>query len=153
MLGGHHYDDMEQTPVPPAPGGRGAASLVVLIAVIAGGLWAAHRYVGQDPAFASPPDGKPVMLMFTADWCGPCQAFKATVLSDPVVLSRLGKSCGFRTVDLTSWTGQAAERAKHYGVDAVPTLILVNARGREISRYMGPTDPRHFAHWIDQNSR
>ena len=71
------------------------------------------------------------------------------MLSNPAVLDRLGRSCGFRTVDLTNWDGAPAARAKHYGVDGVPTLILVDSRGRELSRYQGPHDPQYFGRWID----
>jgi thiol:disulfide interchange protein DsbD len=93
------------------------------------------------------------MLMFTADWCGPCQSLKATVLSHPSVLDRLERKCRFRTVDLTDWNGPSAATAKHYGVDGVPTLLFVDERGREVSRYQGPRDPQYFVKWIDQHAR
>ena len=153
MLGGPVHSDMDETPAPPRGGGAGRW-VIILIVLAAGGVWAMNYFgPGPDPAFSAEADGKPVMLMFTADWCGPCQRFKATVLSEPRVLDRLGRSCGFRTVDLTNWNGPAAERAKRYGVRAVPTLILVNSRGREISRYAGPHDPQSFGSWIDQNTK
>jgi thioredoxin-related protein len=74
-------------------------------------------------------------------------------MSHPAVLDRLGRSCGFRTVDLTQWSGKPAQVAKHYGVRAVPTLIFVDARGREVSRYNGARDVKYFCRWIDQHSR
>ena len=154
MLGGQDYDSMEETGPRPAAGRGKAFWIVLLLAVGAAAAWGARHFAYEpDPAFAAEPDGKPVMLMFTADWCGPCQAFKANVLSNPAVLNRLGRSCGFRTVDLTNWTGATAARAKRYGVDGVPTLILCDSRGREISRYAGPHDPQSFGRWIDQNTR
>ena len=164
MLGGNFHDTMDDTDSQPgsagasgAGAGAGAAKaawVVVLLLVGVAGVWAARQFAYQpDPAYAGEPGGRPMMLMFTADWCGPCQAFKAHVLSNPPVLDRLGRSCGFRTVDLTNWNGEPARKAKRYGVDSIPTLILVDSRGREISRYKGPRDPQSFGRWIDQNTR
>ena len=130
----------------------GAGWLVLVVALAAGGVWASRRLGGPSAAVAAGP-GKPVMLMFTADWCGPCQNFKARVLSNPHVLDRLGRDCRFQTVDLTTWSGRNKEVAKHYGVEGVPTLMLVDGSGRELSRYEGPHDPQYFARWMDQNTR
>jgi thiol-disulfide isomerase/thioredoxin len=154
MTGGQNYDTMDNTPAPreAARGMGGGAWLVLLVALAVAGVWGARRSSGPGAAYAAGP-GKPVMLMFTADWCGPCQAMKATVLSHPAVLDRLERKCRFRTVDLTVWEGPSAATAKHYGVEGVPTLIFVDADGREVSRYDGARDYQHFARWIDQNAK
>jgi thiol-disulfide isomerase/thioredoxin len=130
----------------------GAGWVVLLVALAAGVVWGARRFGGPGAAVAAGP-GKPVMLMFTADWCGPCQAFKARVLSDPAVLDRLGRDCRFQTIDLTNWAGRNKDVAKHYGVEGIPTLMLVDGDGAEISRYNGPHDAQYFARWMDQNTK
>ena len=151
MLGGQNYGDMAESPK--RPGGGGAGWVVVLALVVAAGVWAARRYAGVESAASASAGGKPVLMMFTADWCGPCQSFKARTLSNPAVLEKLERSCRFQTVDLTNWNGKSAETAKQYGVTGVPTLILVRPGGREISRYPGPNDPQYFGRWLDQNAR
>ena len=155
MLGGQDYDTMDNNPGPQrigaVIGGRGGW-LVVVIALAVAGVWGARRGSGPGAAYAAGP-GKPVMLMFTADWCGPCQAMKATVLSHPAVLNRLERQCRFHTVDLTVWTGPSAATAKHYRVEGIPTLMFVDGNGRELSRYHGPRDPQSFARWIDQHAK
>jgi len=154
MLSGQDYDTMDDTPGPQNVGGKipAPAWLAVAIGLLIAGVWGARRFSGPGAAYAAGP-GKPVMLMFTADWCGPCQAFKARVLSAPAVLDRLEKSCRFHTVDVTVWEGPNKETAKHYGVEGIPTLMLVDGNGRELSRYQGPHDPQYFGRWIDQNAK
>jgi len=151
MLYRHDDDATEQMPRPKA-GSNAARWLVVVVALVGTGIWGARRFGSPGAAIAAGP-GKPLMLMFTADWCGPCQVFKAGVLSNPAVLDRLGRNCRFQTVDLTNWTGHNRDVAKHYDVDAIPTLILVDGAGRPISRYEGPHEPQSFGRWIDQNTR
>ena len=154
MTGGQNYDSMETTPAPrERAGGMGAGAWVVLLVALAlVGMRVARRSSGPSAAYAAGP-GKPVILMFTADWCGPCQSLKAGVLSHPAVLDRLERMCRFRTVDLTVWKGPAAATAKHYGVRGVPTLMFVDADGREVSRYNGARDYQYFLRWIDQNAK
>jgi thiol:disulfide interchange protein len=154
MNGGHDFDDMEGRPEVRRKngGGVGGLGLVLLVGLMAAGVWGAWKFAGPDRASAAPGD-RPVLLMFTADWCGPCQALKAGALSNPVVLDKMEKSCRLQIVDLTVWKGRSAETAKQYGVRAIPTLILVDTTGREISRYQGPNDAQYFARWLDQNAR
>jgi thiol-disulfide isomerase/thioredoxin len=153
MVGRQPFDIMDESPVAGQPRRPMRAGWVVLaVALVAAGAWYARRSGGPGAAVAAGP-GRPVMVMFTADWCGPCQALKASVLSHPAVLERLERKCRFRTVDLTEWSGPAAATAKHYGVDAIPTLIFVDADGDELSRYQGPRDPQSFARWIDQYAK
>jgi hypothetical protein len=133
--------------------------------------WAAQNVIGMGPAagFAAdlpaptaiagraPRDrspagaGDPALLMFTADWCVPCHRFRERVLVVPAVQSRMYNSVRFEKVDLTHPGGPNAERAKKYDVTGIPALVLVNSRGREISRYNGPPDADEFLKWLDKH--
>ena len=129
--------------------------VVVLVLVAAAGL-AAHRYFAGPAAVAAADRAagvKPVLLMFTADWCGPCQNFKGTVLADDRVVSAVVDTCKFQMVDLTKWEGKPADVATRYGVKAIPTLILVNSRGQEFDRYGGAHDAESFARWLGSHGK
>ena len=65
------------------------------------------------------------LLVFTASWCAPCKALKPT-------LAQLDQD---RLVYYDIDTA-LEERAKH-SIGAVPTLILVDESGTEISRHVG----------------
>jgi thiol:disulfide interchange protein len=136
----------------------GAGQLGLLLLLVVAAVYGASQYLGPDSASANGPGprgrgGTPVLLMFTADWCVPCQQFKARVLHHPLVSERIDRSVRFQTVDLTVWRGQAARTATEYGVRAVPTLILTDPDGNEISRYDGAHDPDWFLKWLERNVR
>ena len=139
---------------PPAPSNRGGfVRFAVVLALAAGAVFGVRYYSGGAARIAAADRDagvRPRLLMFTADWCGPCQNFKGTVLSDDRVVAAVVETCKFEIVDVTKWEGKPAEVAGRYGVRSIPTLILVNSRGEEFARYKGPHDPRAFAAWLGQ---
>ena len=153
MYNGPNLDTIE-VDARPATGGFGPVHLAVvglIAAAVFGGWWYSGR--AARVAAADREAGiKPVLLMFTADWCGPCQNFKRAVLADDRVLRRVHGSCTFGKVDLTRWEGEPAEVARRFGVRSIPTLMLVNSAEQEIDRYNGPHDPEVFAQWIDRHT-
>lgn len=74
---------------------------------------------------------KPVLMDFSATWCGPCRMQKP-------ILEELEKEYAdrveFRIIDVD----ENQELASKYGIHAVPTLII-EKDGTEIKRYMGVT--------------
>lgn len=62
--------------------------------------------------------GVPVLAMFTAGWCGACEAFEP-IFQD--VVSRLGGSVRAVTVD----TDRLPELAAYYRISIVPTTLLI----------------------------
>jgi thiol-disulfide isomerase/thioredoxin len=139
-----------------APPKSGFGRWLFVLVLVAGAAFGGYRYFCGPSAVAAADRAagvKPVLLMFTADWCGPCQNFKGTVLADDRVVGAVVDTCKFQMVDLTRWEGNPADVAKRYGVSAIPTLVLVNSHGDEFDRYTGPHDPESFARWLKSHGR
>lgn len=65
------------------------------------------------------------LLVFTASWCGPCKAFKPT-------LAELDQS-RLQYLDIDEFP----EIREDYGVQSVPTTVLVDEDGEELERMVG----------------
>jgi thiol-disulfide isomerase/thioredoxin len=70
---------------------------------------------------------EPVLLDFHAEWCGPCRQMRTAVAQ----LSRKGYP--IKSIDID----QAPDLKEKYGVDAVPTFIVIDSQGRELGRTSG----------------
>jgi thiol-disulfide isomerase/thioredoxin len=70
---------------------------------------------------------RPVILDFTATWCGPCQTTR------PEVARAKQQGLPIREVDVD----QEPDLAGRYNVSAVPTFVVVERGGRELARTTG----------------
>ncbi len=88
---------------------------------------------------------KRVLLDFTgSDWCGYCKLLDKEVLSQPSFKDFADKNYVAVTLDYPHETPQSdAVRqqndalAKQYNIDGFPTLIVVDADGKELGREVG----------------
>ena len=77
--------------------------------------------------------GRPMLVHFHAQWCGPCQAMEHTVLRDPVLLKQL--RTGFVAVKIDS--DQRPDLRDRFHVERLPTDIFLDPRGYILKRTSG----------------
>ena len=82
---------------------------------------------------------KPVLVDFSAEWCGPCQLLK------PIFdeLSKEIKEIKFVKVDVD----EEKELALKYGVGGVPCLILFK-NGEVFDMLVGLTSKEYLKNWL-----
>ncbi len=74
---------------------------------------------------------KPELLDFSATWCGPCKMQKPHLEK---VEAELGEQVDVKEIDVDKNQSLAAQ----YGIQAVPTLIIVKD-GQPVKRFTGLT--------------
>ena len=80
------------------------------------------------------------LLIFTASWCGPCQAFKKDLAADPGILA--GREWGFVDLDTEK------ELAKAYDVTTVPTFLIIQDH-KVVRRLAGYPGPEKLKKWLN----
>lgn len=72
--------------------------------------------------------GKPMMLVFTADWCPPCQVMKAETWPDAAVQAAVSER--FIPVYINPDEPASRDVMMRYAITGFPTVILTDAAGR-----------------------
>jgi thioredoxin-like negative regulator of GroEL len=113
-----------------------AVAVVALAAGPAAGQelrWRADYAAARKDAAAA---GRPLLLDFSAEWCGPCKRMDATTFRDPAVAAAVTA----RTIPVRVDADRDAWLVKAAGVQAFPTLLLLSADGKVIARHEGFAD-------------
>jgi len=124
-------------------------NVLVLIGLCAAGYY----YVTQAREPMKPPDDRwfqaavvdqpaPVLVKFGAPWCGPCR------MLDPE-LDKLAMSGRVNVVRIE--VGQHPDLAQHYGVRAIPRLLLFD-HGNVLADRVGYADYKQLQSWVAQHA-
>jgi len=89
---------------------------------------------------AAKQEQKLVFVDFFTTWCGPCKKLDKTTWLDEGVVEWLNA----RTVSIKLDAEVATEVAKRYAVSGYPTLLFVDASGKERGRMVGYLDAESF---------
>ena len=86
--------------------------------------------------------GKPVIVIFSATWCPPCQANKKDVYPSYLVAEYRDKFV---------WTYLDIDQAENktiagkYGVNGIPHIQFLDKTGKSVGKSVGGTTPKDFA--------
>jgi len=99
------------------------------------GLWAQEKENIIPENYLKDP-GKPVLVMFTASWCGPCQLLKADIFPHPDVKPLL-KKMNLLMMDVDTAEGKKYQNAFGCGQKGIPYLVLLDKDQRVIAERGG----------------
>ncbi len=135
---------------------RGAARLAVA-ALLAAGWPAGGAEATNQPVFhatfraaaaAAAADQSLVLLIFGADWCGPCQQLKKETLAAPEFLLQ-GEPLHVVEVDVDA----SRKMARDFAVEAIPALVLLTADGKITDRRTGFVNTTEMLAFLDNGRR
>lgn len=81
-------------------------------------------------AVATNPSGLPTVIDFSATWCPPCKMIAPAVHE---LAEKSKDTVNFEFIDID----KNREMAAKYGVEAVPTFVILDADGKEVNRIVG----------------
>jgi thiol:disulfide interchange protein len=86
-------------------------------------------------------EDKPVLVNFYADWCVWCKRLESTTFRDANVATVLQNRVVPLSLDVD---GSGKQLSNEYRVDGLPTIVVLDAGGREIGRIPGYMSPENF---------
>lgn len=88
---------------------------------------------------------EPRLLYFTADYCGPCQEMRHSTWAAPRVKTALQHYVPVK-IDFDAHR----KLDQQFGVQAMPTMIVVDPQGRVLRATVGEMSAAEFLQWLQQ---
>lgn len=124
---------------------------ILLFLAAATGLALAGDFPKGSPAFkdssayalsAAKKSGKPIIMVFSAAWCGPCQMMKNEVYPSAEVKAFHDK---FVWAYLDIDDPRNEKIATKFNVEGIPHIEFLTPEGKEIDKQVGANGPADFA--------
>ena len=103
-------------------------------------LWRTDFAAAQQEAKQT---GKPILLDFSAKWCGPCQDMRRTTWSSAKVATALGDYIPVQ-IDVDAHPDLAQE----FNAQGIPHLVVLDFRGNVLKWTEGELPPDDFLQWL-----
>ncbi|MCS7238059.1 MAG: thioredoxin family protein [Thermoguttaceae bacterium] len=107
------------------------------------GPWLSDVTTAQRRAATS---GKLILIHFWSSRCQPCRFMNDRVLTNPQVVQYLSEN--FEPVKVN--VEQFPYTAKQFGVNAVPTCVILSPSGEVLQRWVGATDTQRYLQQLAQ---
>jgi len=88
-------------------------------------------------------NNRPILMMFTADWCGFCSKMKTETMKKGSV-----KSAMARYVFLMVNSDQNQSVVSQYGVRGLPTFVIADSTGKKVKQSSGYKDESSFLEFL-----
>ena len=117
-------------------------SLVCLLSVTAFAQKVSQKYI--------PDRSKPVLLVFTADWCAPCEAMKQNVFTVDSVAAALS---GYNVllVDVDTPLGSTYQERFARKEVQIPYFVVLDRSGAVKGRHLGAMQPGQFLSFLGES--
>ena len=87
------------------------------------------------------------LLFFTGKWCSPCRIMKREVFADKKVTELVNAQVTPVLIDIDD--PNTKELVKHYQVNATPTTIIIDSKGKVIDKVVGKIEKQKFLEMLN----
>ena len=83
---------------------------------------------------------RPLLIHFSAEWCGPCRRMERSVLNSTAVLNQIASS----TVAVKVDSDKRRDLVQRFGIRSLPTDIIVDGTGRVLAKSEGYQSQKEY---------
>ena len=91
-----------------------------------------------------------MIVDFYADWCIPCKELDALTFSDESVIKEMERFTNYK-VDMTKTTDENESLRKRFNVIGMPTVLIIDSKGKETHRLTGFVNADEFLGYINES--